>query len=288
MRTRLLIFLVACVAVVIGYVAITGSDGEQGSREEELQYLRVVLPDEHLGYANLEVSSREAVIVGQEGADRYLGLRVFPGQTRKNNGVRAEISVDYPFVPGERVRYSWRFRVPDDFVTDAPANRWWVIGQWHDQPDQRLGESWDSFPSRSPPIVLGVGELDGRVAISLGYGPTTGPARQQELGPLWIERGKWHVLAVEIYWSNDADGHAELYLDNASEPSLAAQGPNMNNAYQHFWKVGQYRHPDIRTDNQLDIADLRIRKIEVESTDADDKDNNDDNSSRKRRAGSQE
>jgi hypothetical protein len=261
MRTRLLIFLVACVAVVIGYVAITGSDGEQGSREEELQYLRVVLPDEHLGYANLEVSSREALIVGEEGADRYLGLRVFPGQKRKDNRVRAEISVDYPFRPGDRVRYSWRFRVPEDFVTDAPANRWWVIGQWHDQPDQRLGESWDQFPSRSPPIVLGVGELDGRVAISLGYGPTTGPERQQEFGPLWIERGKWHDLAIEIFWSSDADGHVELFLDNATEPSLAAQGPNMNNGYQHYWKVGQYRHPDINTDNRIDIADLRVHLL---------------------------
>lgn len=80
---------------------------------------------------------------------------------------------------------------------------------------------------------------------------------------------------MEIYWSNGSDGHAELYLDNSSEPSLAAKGPNMHHGYQHYWKVGPYRHPDIRTDNRIDIADLRIRTIDAQDADADHTDNDD-------------
>lgn len=258
MLKRIVLVIIATVAVAAGYLIRSQAVGQQGSRDEELVYLRAVLPDELLQYSNLDVASREAVVVGGEGAERHLALRLFPGQKRVHGGIRAEVSVDFPFRPGDRVRYEWRLRIPDGFVTDAPANRWWVIGQWHDQPDPRRGETWDQFPSRSPPVVLGLGELDGRLAFAFGYGLTTDGRRHEELGPLWVERGRWHHVAVVIHWSQGPDGSAEVFLDHAPQPSLSAHGPNMNNGYQHYWKLGQYRHPDINTDNRIDIADLRV------------------------------
>jgi Polysaccharide lyase len=72
-----------------------------------------------------------------------------PGQAKKNNGIRAEISVDYPYKVGDVVRHAWKMRLPDDFKADDPQNRWWVMGQWHDQPDRTLGETWAGFPGRS-------------------------------------------------------------------------------------------------------------------------------------------
>lgn len=257
MRKRITLLIIGYLVAAGGFLALTVFGREKGSREEELVYLRAALPDELLEYAHLDISSREALIVGEDGEKRHLGLRVFPGQKRVHGGVRAEISVDYPFRPGDRVRYTWWFRIPYGFATDAPANRWWVIGQWHDQPDPRRGETWDHFPPRSPPVVLGLGELDGRLAIGFGYGLTTDANPQQELGPLWVERGRWHHLAVVVDWSQGPGGSAEVFLDNAARPSFSARGPNMNNGYQHYWKVGQYRHPDIGTDNRIDVADLR-------------------------------
>ena len=257
MRMRSILGVAGCLvaAAAIGYLVLKAWG--KGSREEELACLRAAVTDDLLEYAHLDIASRESLIIEGTGAERYLGLRVFPGQRRVHGGVRAEVSVDYPFREGDRVRYAWRFRFPHDFATDAPDNRWWVIGQWHDQPDPRRGETWDGFPSRSPPVVLGVGERDGRLGIGLGYGLTTDGNRQQELGPLWVERGRWHRIAVVVRWSQGPDGAAEVFLDDAPRASLAAQGPNMNNRYQHYWKLGHYRHPDIGTDNWIHLADLR-------------------------------
>lgn len=36
--------------------------------------------------------------------------------------------------------------------------------------------------------------------------------------------------------------------------------PNLHNAYQHYLKLGMYRHPDIKTDNWIYLDDLTITK----------------------------
>ena len=44
-------------------------------------------------------------------------------------------------------------------------------------------------------------------------------------------------------------------------PALTVNGPNMNNAYQHYLKVGMYRHQEIHTDNEIFIDDLNVSKV---------------------------
>jgi len=130
------------------------------ARERELSYLRCVMPDSLLEFAHVEVPAVENVAIQSAGADEHLGLHLFAGQKKLNGGIRAEISIDYPHQPGDTVHYAWRFMVPKGFQSDAPQNRWWIIGQWHDQPNRDRGENWDGFPSRSPPVLLGSGELN--------------------------------------------------------------------------------------------------------------------------------
>jgi hypothetical protein len=233
-----------------------GRGADPAARERELSYLRCVVPDELLGYSHVEVPAVENIVIIDEGADRHLGLHVFPGQKKLNGGIRAEISVDYPFQPGDTVRYAWRFMVPEGFVSDAPKNRWWIIGQWHDQPDRARGESWDDFPSNSPPVLLGLGELDGKLGIGIAYGPD----QSQKHGPIFIKPGQWHEIAVEIRWSQKDDGKATVFLDDMTRPVATATGPNMHNDFQHFLKIGMYRHPEIATDNWIYLDDLRIGK----------------------------
>jgi hypothetical protein len=231
-----------------------------GSREHELVYLRTVMPDSLLECAHLEIGSVKSVAITGEGQSKHLGLHLFPRQSKVHGGIRAEISVGYPFQQGETVRYSWRFMLPDGFISDAPRNRWWVIGQWHDQPNKKVGETWKNFGSFSPPVLLGLGELDGKLAISLSYGPTNQKLKPRVVGPIFLERGKWHAITFVIRWSQGPDGKVLVFLDDHSKPVMIAEGPNMNNDYEHYLKLGMYRHPDIATDNWIYVDDLEISK----------------------------
>jgi hypothetical protein len=233
-----------------------GRSADPAAREKELSYLRAVVPEDLLEFAHVEVPAIENIAIMGEGAAQHLGLHVFPGQKKLNGGIRAEVSVDYPCKQGDTVLYAWRFMVPKGFVSDAPKNRWWIIGQWHDQPDRARGESWDGFASKSPPVLLALGELQGKLGIGIAYGPD----QSQKHGPIFIEPGKWHSIAVEIHWSQKADGKATFFLDDMTKPVATATGPNMHNDFQHFLKLGMYRHPEIETDNWIYVDDLKITK----------------------------
>jgi hypothetical protein len=124
-----------------------------GQALSEKEYLTAVLPLELIRYAGIEVPSRENIQILSDPVGPYLEFRLVPGQAKKNNGIRAEISVDYPYGVGDIVRYKWEMRLPGHFKADEPRNRWWVMGQWHDQPDRTKGETWQGFPAHSPPVA---------------------------------------------------------------------------------------------------------------------------------------
>lgn len=247
------LFCIACFASNIG----CSERPKAPDREHELKFLRVILAEKLLPYAHVEVPGSENIAILGEGKEQFLGLHLYAGQKQRNRGNRAEVSVDWPFAEGDRVRYEWRFRVPEEFQSDAPKNRWWIIGQWHDQPDTSRGETWDDFPSRSPPILIGIGELDGRTAIAIEYGPTQADKR----GPIFIERGKWHHLAVEVLWSQKSDGSADVYFDDLNQPLYSFSGTNMHNGFQHYPKLGMYRSPEIATASWIHIDDVTIAKL---------------------------
>lgn len=233
-----------------------GRGADPAAREKELTFLRCIMPDDLLKFSHVEVPAVENIAIVGEGAAQHIGLHVFPGQKKLNGGIRAEVSVDYPCKQGDTVRYAWRFMVPKGFASDAPKNRWWIIGQWHDQPDRERGESWDGFASKSPPVLLGLGELQGKLGIGIAYGPD----QSQKHGPIFIEPGKWHSIAIEIRWSQKTDGKTTFFLDDMTQPAATATGPNMHNDFQHFLKIGMYRHPEIATDNWIYVDDLKITK----------------------------
>ena len=103
-------------------------------------------------------------------------------------------------------------------------------------------------------MLLGIGELNDRFAISRAYGPD----QSQKRGPLFIEPGQWHSLAAEIRWSRNADGRAELFLDDMPQPAAVIDGPNMHNDLQQYLKLGMDRHPEFATENWIYFNDLTI------------------------------
>ncbi len=220
-------------------------------------YLSVVLPPELIRYAGIEVPSPENIHIRSDSTGRYLEFRLVPGQAKKNNGIRAEISVDFPYKVGDIVQYKWQMRLPEDFQGDEPKNRWWVMGQWHDQPDRTKGETWQGFPAHSPPVSLNYGRKDGKDFLSL----LVGSPRMKSVGLLPITRGAWHSIDLIIKWSQGSDGKVAVFFDGSKAPTVSGTGPNMHNGFHHYLKLGMYRHPEIATENRLDIRGVSIEKL---------------------------
>lgn len=246
--TRLLFFTLALILIACGRA------DQKAGREMELSYLKVLMGEELLPYAHLELAALENVTIEGTGADPSLGLHLFAGQKKRNGGVRAEVSVDFPHQQGDTLRYAWRFMLPEGSVMDGPKNRWCLFGQWHDQPDLKKHETWEGFPSHSPPVLLGLGSSDGGPAFSFEYGPKQAIRK----GPFPIVTGVWHQVVMIIHWSQNDDGRATLFYDDLGKPLIAAEGANMHNDFQHYLKLGLYRHPDIQTNNSIFLDDLKI------------------------------
>jgi hypothetical protein len=245
--------IVAALSVLL---PLLSACGQTNLRELEMSYLRAAVSEDLLPYASIEIPAIENITRTSDAQGPYLGLRTFRGQAKKNGGVRAEISIDYPYRDGDTVRYSWRMKLPGDFPSDA-ANRWWLVAQWHDQPDRTRGQTWDGYPGHSPPVALGYGRPDGQDQLAFVYGaPSPGT-----VGLMPIGRGEWVDVAVEITWSTGADGRARVYFNDASKPTREAHGRNMYNPFQHYMKLGMYRHPDIPGDAWIYIRDIRIRTL---------------------------
>jgi hypothetical protein len=104
-------------------VAAAGRNCSFGQGLSDKDYLAALLPAELLRYAGVEVPSRENIRILSNSTGRYLEFRLVPGQAKKNNGIRAEITVNYPFKAGDIVRYKWKMRLPQDFKADEPRNR---------------------------------------------------------------------------------------------------------------------------------------------------------------------
>ena len=91
------------------FAASCSEAADPKDREKELSYLRCVVPESLLEFAHVEVSAIENITIVGERAGQDLGLHLLPGQKKKNSGIRAEISVNYPFQSGDTARYAWRF-----------------------------------------------------------------------------------------------------------------------------------------------------------------------------------
>ncbi len=234
--------------------------GLAGEGPSEAELVAALVNPQAAPYGHFEVASRDSIELVPDGGG--VELRLVPGQPKVNNGIRAEVSVDAPFVDGDTVRYEWQVWLPRDFQPD-PQNRWWVFADWHDQPDRNLGQTWADFPSHSAPLILGYGHLEGGQVVEGFSVPETSDVLSvtygvdyRPLGLLPLRRDEWNSIRVDVTWSQNARGAMTLTVNDS--PPLKAQGPNMLNAFQHYFKAGQYRNPDINTANRV-----RLRRVNI-------------------------
>ncbi len=269
-----LLLLVLVVLVILGIAAVKKSHDngqgdvspnipstEEGLRALELSYLRTAVDESIIQYSVIEIAGIENISTSTDEGKAYLALHLHPGQSKKNNGIRSEVSIDFPYKEGDTVEYSWQFRIPENFISDAPQNRWWVFADWHDQPDKNKGETWDTYVAHSAPIIFGYGYLNGKDQLSLSTGIDGSEKGIVPRGLIPITKNIWHSVRLVVRWSQKEDGSVKVYFDGATSPTLSATGPNMLNGYQHYMKVGMYRNPDIMTENTINLRNIAISKL---------------------------
>lgn len=200
---------------------------------------------------NLEIPSCANIRLGADHAIFVLNEE----NQRLHNGIRSEIGIDFPFQEGDVIEYRWSVLLPSAGTPGGGADQWWLIAQWHDQPDPRLGETWDNFKAESPPVAVFVERRNGIAGI--GLNSLRGQKGQWAPVPL----DTWMDVRVMIHWSRGIDGYVRLTVDGRPEISLSAMGRNMLNGYQHYFKAGQYRAPSIKQYSAVYLKNIRFRKL---------------------------
>lgn len=204
------------------------------------------------------------VVASPTRAGNYAAKFTVRAGERVSNGNRAEIFRDNGDVAGCEVWYRWSFLIPDNFVdVEWKPKFWQCIGQWHDQPDINLGETWANFPGRSPSIAVYYTSKNGASAIEVWSGTYAKNEIQKIVARAPIVKGKWQDVMFHIRWSQGDDGFVEPFLNGVplitpDESEHRACGPNMWNAASHYLKIGLYRNSEILHTNSVYFDEVRI------------------------------
>lgn len=201
-----------------------------------------------------------------------LSLRVRQGQL-VNGGTRAELAFDAGDRAGTTAYYAWSLRLAPDWpdidrVEDAAGRpNWQILGQFHDQPDCELGQTWEDYEGigASPPVsvqylwltledprvraVFETGAASSVVGLDMSVleRPLLGlfvgvPLELRAVAP--IDKDRWHDIELAIRWSQSDDGEVRFGVDGRDVATW--RGRNMVNAASHYFKVGLYRNPTSR------------------------------------------
>lgn len=183
-------------------------------------------------YTGIEVGDTNAyTILPDNGVKFSLGV----GSPLVNNGTRAEFSVNLPFEEGDSTICEYLLEVES---TTVLSDSWHILGQWHDQPNFDLGESWDTHPANNPPISLHlVKDSNGNPALKVH---NTLNRKSSTSKVLTIEFDKTYRITFETVWSQDYFKAVNVTkIDEVVVDRTVRK--NMLNAYHNYFKLGQYR-----------------------------------------------
>lgn len=212
---------------------------------------RVGVDEALIDYLVVEIPSCKNIVI----ENGYANFILNKDNIRLNNGIRSELAINYPFVERDSVEYKWSFRIPSEHAPGDDVGRWWLIAQWHDQPNTKIGESWATFKGRSPPLALFIQKRNGTLGVGL-YGPEL-----KELKWIPVPLNEWLEMSATIRWSTGTDGSAHLKVKNFPEVEFFYNGVTMLNDYMHYFKIGQYRKSDISKHAEVHVKNISIKKL---------------------------
>lgn len=182
-----------------------------------------------------------------------------------NSGTRAELSRDNHDPYMSEVYYSWRFMFDADY---QESESWQVIGQWHDQPDWKSGETWKKWSGhgKSPPL---------KIEYNDGFLWIVATHRNEEKYPYYkkkIKFGEWIHLVFHFKWSLDENGFVEAWLNGENFTPFNGKDhkmytPTLSNKAGNYLKIGLYRDAISSTTGVVYFDDVKIGKSYSEVAD---------------------
>lgn len=177
--------------------------------------------------------------------------------TSPNTGIksaRSEIQI-FKVAPVESViYYGWSIKIPSDYIE---SSEWQVIGQFHDQPDYKNGETWEKYPAHSPPVSLTYKNGKIGLTVSIPYGLGTEVISERE-----ITKGVWNDIILKIYWSTKSDGYIEAWINSIPMTDITGKTKkyncrNLYNSAGNYLKIGLYRSNNIKTKNTIYFDEIK-------------------------------
>lgn len=167
------------------------------------------------------------------------------------NGYRSEVTVNYPYKIGDTVEYKFEIKMPSNFTAGKDKRKWIILAQWHDQPNKALGETWNKFPARSPPVSLQAREDNGKLLLFIDY-----PGNKSFF--FSIPYDEWVSMSFLFNWSPANLGSLKFQTGNIG---YIFDGKNMWNNYHHYLKFGIYRSPTVTHDLNLFFRKISINTL---------------------------
>lgn len=169
-----------------------------------------------------------------------------------HNGYRSEISLHYPYIIGGTVSYKFKIMIPSSFSISTKSNFWFLLAQWHDQPNILRGETWKNFPHNSPPLSLQVERVGNDYFLSVQQ-------IGQEKFTFSFPFDQWISMSFTVTWSNRENG---IVVFESLGHKKEFTGKNMLNDYWHYFKFGIYRAPVVLDNLSVYFKDLIINTID--------------------------
>jgi len=156
---------------------------------------------------------------------------------------RSEIQLKGTAQEGTEIYYSWKLKIDSSY---EESNDWQVIGQFHDQPDPAIGETWATYPAHSPSLAYNYRQ--GQLIIAV-YSWETNKVMEIAIVPL--SKNTWHTIITHVYWSVENKGFIEASLDGiaikAANGESRYTARNCFNKAGNYLKIGLYRDKNITT-----------------------------------------
>lgn len=224
----------------------------------EQSVLANAVTPETLPYARFDAST-DSIQIGKDAYGKHMSLQVGYGQKIKNSGVNSEIVIDYPYVEGDTVKYSWRMMIPV-FMPSDPENRWWLTARWTPQANLKMGEKPETYNVLNPAIMITYKMPESRDTFALGYGvPDT-----ILTDAFSVTRNEWVKVDLIVTWSTTSNGKATMYINNSKISATEVRGRNMYNKYYNLFRIGLFRSPKIQGVASILYGDISVEHVQPE------------------------
>jgi hypothetical protein len=226
---------------------------------------------------DIQITSEEAI----EGS-KSCKFRVSP-ESVIHNGPRAELTFDQFIEEGDETFYEYSVYIPENYQESHVFNEkghfnFQVLGQWHDKPDECLGQDWDDYPSGPPPVAIYYNYItqddpsyiqyylnNPDVTSTHGFDKSWNEVSTLKLVVMNkniafhnIPKGEWLRLRFHIKWSRSDDGFIQGWINGKEFTNGKYYGSNMMNKASHYFKFGLYRMSGLPSTNEVYYDDINI------------------------------